>query len=616
MYDVIMIDSGINTNHKYFRYRNCTFGGVRLQVTKGQLRVSNDYCDQIGHGTAIAAILVSKKVTSIFCIKLFDSGSEIDDENLFAALLWIKENIKARVIHISAGIRQCTDKEKMENICNELVSDGFILVSAFDNYGALSYPASFKNVIGVDMSYSCTSTTDYIYVENSPINIRAFGLTQRVPWINNEYMIVSGTSFAAPHITSFIVSLLKQSKFEFNELHGALRQNSSHILVDNGSIEPETMPHIHRAIVLPFNKEIETILWNFEDVYFDICGFFDHPYMCGANRKRFIDICQQKTIMQDLHSWNEIDWDDDFDTVIVGHLRHISDITHKDFLLDIIRKCKLYQKNIVSFDSLKEYREDLVLLENRGCFAYYPHISERFCNKTWFGKMHELSTPVLGIMGTGKAQGKFSLQLALRRSLIKRGYSVGQLGSEPSSEFFGLDYCYPIGYFGEVTVGDVESIENVRFLLQRIEEKDPDIIIVGGQSQTLATVDCNSLSIPIQNHYFMLGASPDAYLIVVNVDDDFKYIERTIKYCESLTDAKVLGLVISPIINNDRWSVIGSSFRRAEEYELHDMQERMRSLIGLPVFLSDENEQMVDLIISYFAVDENEDSTNSKGGNS
>ena len=30
----------------------------------------------------------------------------------------------------------------------------------------------------------------------------------------------------------------------------------------------------------------------------------------------------------------------------------------------------------------------------------------------------------------------------------------------------------------------------------------------------------------------------------------------------------------------------------------------------------EENEQMVDLIISYFAVDENEDSTNSKGGNS
>jgi len=46
-----------------------------------------------------------------------------------------------------------------------------------------------------------------------------------------------------------------------------------------------------------------------------------------------------------------------------------------------------------------------------------------------FGKLYKNDIPILGIFGTRSKQGKWSLQMELRKRLLADGYVVGLLGT-------------------------------------------------------------------------------------------------------------------------------------------------------------------------------------------
>jgi len=266
-----------------------------------------------------------------------------------------------------------------------------------------------------------------------------------------------------------------------------------------------------------------------------------------------------------LENWNKINWTDDFDTVIVGHLQQLNDITNKDILSKIIEKCINYEKNIFSFDALNIYEDKLNIMNKKGLKNYYPSIDGLFTNKNWLGKMYELNTPVLCVVGTSRSQGKFSLQLSLRKQFLKLDYKVGQLGTEPSSELFGIDYTYPIGFYGEINPVGLDNVANIRFLMNEVENKDCDIIITGTQSQTIPINFNNISGIPNNNYEYILGVCPDIFILQVNVDDDIEYIKKVIKFCESISNGTVIAITISSIIQNSRWSIIGNKHIFASE---------------------------------------------------
>ena len=45
---------------------------------------------------------------------------------------------------------------------------------------------------------------------------------------------------------------------------------------------------------------------------------------------------------------------------------------------------------------------------------------------------------MLAIVGTSPSQGKYNLQLALRRRFLNDGYEIGQIGTEPTAQLFGM----------------------------------------------------------------------------------------------------------------------------------------------------------------------------------
>ena len=66
--------------------------------------------------------------------------------------------------------------------------------------------------------------------------------------------------------------------------------------------------------------------------------------------------------------------------------------------------------------------------------------------------LYRIATPIIGVFGTSSKQGKFTLQLKLRELLLKQGYSVGEIGTEPTSQLFGKEYVFPMGYNSTVYI--------------------------------------------------------------------------------------------------------------------------------------------------------------------
>lgn len=601
-YDIVILDSGIEVSHSVFsrHISNITaFSLFRNDTNKVVKKETID--DQIGHGTAVTSIIFRLKPDAKVCmIKIFYDELWIDELDFLDVLEWVSQNINSRILHLSCGICECIYKKRMKTICDEIRKKGTVIVAAFDNYGSLSYPAAFENVIGVDLSQRCTHINQMIYVGNAEVNIRAFGVTQKVAWINNSYKYVASSSFCAPLVSIKVLNLLDAGYCSFDIL-SALKKECTDIM-DRDETYPGSVPHIfdiQNAIIFPFNKEIHSILRFWDSCPFNIQGFYEHQFLLSKSKTIFNKI-QGNNSKYKLLSWNKIDWNQNFDTIIVGHVGHLSDILNYDILKKILELCIAYHKNIVSFDSLMSYSNELKEMNEISKNAYYPHIMAPIFPTRLFGKLPHISRPVLCICGTSKRQGKFSLQMNIRRKMEALGFNVGHLSTEPSGEILGANLCYPMGFEGQVNDDPSIAISNVRYMMNIINDTSPDIIITGTQSQTVPITYGNAFNIPYRNYLYLNGVCPDAILIVINIDDSIEYILQTINYCNSITEGEVIGLVISPLHQYGRWSIIGGEFQNVSDEECEEYQVMLKSRFKLPVFNFQEIDKICERIIGYF----------------
>lgn len=138
-------------------------------------------------------------------IKIVRDGTISGSDVLTHALRYIYENISCDIINISAGIVCCEDIPALREVCMRIIERGTVIVSAFDNGGAISYPAAFDNVIGIDGDIHNRDINHYEYLSGSNANFCGAKLEQRVPWLDGTKEIVSGNSFIAPHFTAWLL---------------------------------------------------------------------------------------------------------------------------------------------------------------------------------------------------------------------------------------------------------------------------------------------------------------------------------------------------------------------------------------------------------------------------
>ena len=218
--------------------------------------------------------------------------------------------------------------------------------------------------------------------------------------------------------------------------------------------------------------------------------------------------------------------------------------------------------------------------------------------------MHVIGKPILAIVGTGSKQGKFTIQLGLRKELLNRGFSIGQLGTEPTAELFGMDCVYPMGFESSVHVRGFESVYAVNQMMGLIEQKNPDLIIVGSQAHSVPFQAGGLVEYPIPQHEFLLGVQSDAYILCVDDQSPIDYIERTVKYLESLAGGKVIAIVISPLSITYRWSTINNDMSLIKRHKIIAIKKSLSEHFeNIPVITINKRFYKIlsDIVIDYFS---------------
>ena len=155
----------------------------------------------------------------------------------------------------------------------------------------------------------------------------------------------------------------------------------------------------------------------------------------------------------------------------------------------------------------------------------------------------------------------------MREILLKQGYNVGQIGTEPSAQLFGIDYCYPMGYNSSVYITGYDTIRYLNYIENDLCEQCKDIIIVGSQSGTVPYDFGNISQYTIPQYELLMGANPDCVILCINPFDEIDYIKRTVNYIESIIDCKVIALVVFPMTLNNNWLGIYGNKRPASGFQ-------------------------------------------------
>lgn len=581
---IAIIDSGVEYGEK----------GTGIAFVKNdadEIIMSDYFQDENGHGTIVYNI-ISKIVPEavLYTVKIFSNEECVDSDILITALEFLSSDIKPDIIHMSLGVSFCEDIPRLHNACEELTRSGCIMIAAYDNDGSLSYPAAFPFVIGVDTDKSILKIHEYYYVLNSSINIQAVGVSQRLNGMGSRCYDVAGSSFAAPYITSIIAGGIIRGEIQPNidSACSYLRDNAKAVL-DAGAAEKITEPFpINKAIVFPYNKEISTLIRYRSSIPFSVHQVCDVKYL-GNTGEKVIDGTNERIIISPLE---KVNWDDDFDTVILGHTDQLSRITRNDYRSFIIQKCTAYHKNLYSFDALTDDQKNLL---ETGSVKYFSPIFTKRNISNNAGKLRQIGKPILCVAGTSPKQGKFSLQMRLKQKL-ERHIRVGMLSTEPHGYLLGADQVFSMGYSSTV---DLENPDDIicaaNYCIGKVEDTGCDLILTGLQSQTIPAKVCTVRDMVLRNHYFVLGTNPDAFILMVNVFDELYYIERTIRYLESIVLCDVLAVVLFPVSRQIKWGELGDLSECYSRDVLEKKVGELKTALNREVFVLDNDSHMESL---------------------
>lgn len=608
-YDIVIVDSGINL--KYQKYLNQSFDGICLSKNGDEFIIKEDIQDQYGHGTAIYTIIKHNcSAESIFIIKLdgiVEENYEIEQELFIFALNYIYQKIDCNIVNLSLGLKTCNDIMQLKEICGKLCSKGTIILSAFDNGGAMSYPACLEDVIGVDSGKSCYKANEFEYVENSPLNLRAYGGKQRLFWSNPDYFLMSGNSFACAYVTAYAYEIIKNKQTNREELINEFKIKSIYIHRSyNNSLSEKDLfdtAGITNAIIFPFNKEMHSLIRFKSLLDFKIVDVYDIGYSgkVGVKVSKILEISE---LIEDyiIKNISDVSWDG-VDTLILGHMDQISRLVgNSNFVFNLINSAINNNINIFSFEPL-DYLEGFKNINKFNSKVFWSEINWKNLPENWFGKLYQIKTPVLGVYGTSSKQGKFSLQLTIRDLLQKKGYRVGQLGTEPTALLFNMDEVYPMGYNSAVKIKEHDSIIYLNQAMHNISMKDNDIILVGSQANTIPYEISNLNGFPCRQINFLFGTQPDAVILCINSYDQISYIERTIKFIEASVDCKVIALCMFPMDIKDDWTGIYGAKELIDEDKYVRMKESLNEKFGILVCklgIQNDMNELIEGIINFF----------------
>jgi subtilisin len=203
---VCVLDSGIERDHPHV-------GSIDRAVfvalgEDGQAVVEEDEeGDLCGHGTACGGIIRSlAPACSLFSVRVLGAGYTGSGEALLAGLRWAIEQ-GFDVVNMSLS----TTKSRFATVLHELADAAYfrrtVLVASAHNMPVESYPWRFSSVISVG-SHESQDPLAFFYNPHPPVEFFARGLDVEVAWLGGSQIVVTGNSFATPHLTGICALVL------------------------------------------------------------------------------------------------------------------------------------------------------------------------------------------------------------------------------------------------------------------------------------------------------------------------------------------------------------------------------------------------------------------------
>lgn len=572
---IIIIDSGIDKEHSLLKGYNIK--QLKYKKSTNSSFVEENEKDEIGHGTAVGYI-VGKRCpkAEILMIKAYGKDESIDEEKLIDILEYIEANIECNIINLSLTINYCKKRKRLESICNKLSDKGCIIIAAYDNSGTISYPAAFDSVIGVDMSIKCASINEYVYNETSVVNIRGMASKQRLPWINGEMKYVEGSSYIVPHIVSEVYNIMQLGISNRVKILEELKFRAKWI-EQNEEPNIQKVKNIKKIIIYSISKETINLIKYSNLSSYEIIGIYDNKY----HKRNGYGISN----IQDV---KRINWEDDFDTLIIGPVVFMSEIEIK-IRVDLIEKANKNGKIVYLLDSkILKYIPDCKVMDN----LFYPEKNINTFELQNYGKLWNIQCPVICVAGTSSKQGKFTVQMELRKRFLKDNYKVGQLGTEPSALLYGFDECFPYGFNSEINLNNSEQISCVNYLMHKIDDIEVDLILVGLQSNVTHASYGNIAFYPTSQYEMLMGTDPDIMVLCINYNDSLDYIDRTLSYLKAVTNVSYYVLGLFPFEKKYGWNdLTENSYIRIPEYLIEQRKIVIEKKFHCKVYnIADEGE--------------------------
>lgn len=202
---IAVLDSGIDKNHKILK--------GKIKDEYNAIDESEPAIDEIGHGTAVSGVIVTESPeVELYSVKVLDNRGKGTAEDFVKGIEWSIEK-GVDIINLSFGISK--DKQILKDSINRAIDSGIIIVSAAGNtYGGdVDFPAMYEKVISVTAVDSNNKIASF--APKGKVDFSAPGVNIPIITLGDGNSINSGTSLAAPYISS-IVALILQNRENFN----------------------------------------------------------------------------------------------------------------------------------------------------------------------------------------------------------------------------------------------------------------------------------------------------------------------------------------------------------------------------------------------------------------
>ena len=208
---IAVIDSGIEIDHPRLKGisllddLHVVDGGVQIEVKQG------DGSDIYGHGTAVAGVI-----------------RRLAPDAQIGSIRVLGENLGSRTVIIREGVRQAIDRGyhilncsfgcglsehifQYKEWIDEAYLKGIHVVSACNNYDFTTpeWPGYFPSVVTVNMARTEDDHT-FFYKPGHLVEFAARGVDVTLPWNHHGTKEVTGSSFAAPIMSSLLARLISK----------------------------------------------------------------------------------------------------------------------------------------------------------------------------------------------------------------------------------------------------------------------------------------------------------------------------------------------------------------------------------------------------------------------